>query len=273
MSTTLRFALALVLASLLGAPAGARAAVAADAEPDTAAPYRVTFVKSGRALQRVIVRDLRGGEHVGLSCRGCLDLGAELNGSTVTATGSRHVFRLRRLVVTRSGTLSVAVSGRNFGRTREYRLRPKTGRLALVRQRCSSIAEHRTVPCARTHKQRPWATMNVCAPAKVGIRAESPGGGDRRATVSARFTLQYQRGTRWLPVTSGTSPFVSLGPANRSFQGGYTFTFAKASRTTFRGVVDFQWQRNGKVIRRATRFTSPRRRVASGYSSSVCVLP
>jgi hypothetical protein len=252
--------------------ADTRAAVAPDALPDAAAPFTATFATqradSGQVgLREIAVDGLRAGETVGFTCRGCL-------GQTsveVVATGTRQVFR-PNLRLTRTSQLEIRVLARNFGRTRAYGV--VGTRLEVRRRTCSSVAENRAVSCSQTRAARPWATMNVCTAAAVGIRAASSGGGSRGQTVAARFRLQYtDPGGRWADVPNGASPWMTLGPAHRSFQGGYTFQFGSVKGRTFRGVADFEWRRAGRVERRATRFTSPRRRVASGASSSVCTIP
>lgn len=252
--------------------ADTRAAVAPDTLPDAAAPFSATFATqradSGQlGLREIAVDGLLAGETVGFTCRDCL-------GQTsveVVATGTRQVFR-PNLRLTRTSRLEIRVLARNFGRTREYGV--VGGRLHVQRRGCSSVAEHRAVSCSQTRAARPWATMNVCTAAAVGIRAASSGGGSARQTVAARFRLQYSDAAgRWADVPNGASPWMTLGPAHRSFQGGYTFSFSGVKGRTFRGVADFEWRRAGRVERRATRFTSPDRRVASGVSSSVCTIP
>ena len=89
------------------------------------------------------------------------------------------------------------------------------------------------------------------------MRAASPSGGRARDIVAARFRLQYAEGGRWVDVPSGTSPWTTLGRANRSWQGGYTFRFNAVKGRTFRGVAEFEWRRGKRVVRTAARFTSP----------------
>ncbi len=264
--------LILALVGCAALAADARAAVAPDALPDAAAPFTVTFASQrgeggGVNVREIAVGGLIAGERVGFTCRGCL-------GQTeveVTAGGASHVFR-PNLRMPRDARLQVRVLGRNFGRLSEYRV--VAGRLDAQRPRCTSVADNRGVRCGQVRNQRPWATMNVCTSARVGIRAASPSGGAAADIVSARFRLQYtDPAGRWADVPNGMSPWMRLGPANRSYQGGYTFQFSDVKGRTFRGLAEFEWRRDGRVQRRATRFTSPGRRVASGASSSVCVLP
>ncbi|MDA0184082.1 hypothetical protein OJ997_27485 [Solirubrobacter phytolaccae] len=250
----------------------ARTAVAPDALPDAAAPFTVTFAaqageSGGVVVTEITVDGLAAGERVGFACQGCL-------GQTsveAVAAGTRQVFR-PKLRLTARARLQVRATARNFGRVSEYRV--VSSRLRLDRERCTTVADNRSVRCSATRAPRPWATMNVCTPERVGIRAASPSGGSRRQTVAARFKLQYtDPGGQWADVPNGSSPWMTLGAANRSFQGGYTFEFTGVKGRTFRGVAEFEWRRAGRVERRATRFTSPGRTVASGGSSSVCVIP
>ena len=250
----------------------ARTAVAPDALPDAAAPFTVTFASQpgeagGVLVTEIAVDGLAAGERVGFTCQGCL-------GQTsveAVATTTRQVFR-PKLRLTARARLQVKALARNFGRTSEYRV--VRSRLRLDRERCSSVADNRRLRCSSTRAPLPWATMNVCTSGRVGIRAASPSGGSRRQTVAARFRLQYlDPAGRWADVPNGTSPWMTFGPANRSFQGGYTFQFTGVKGRTFRGLAEFEWRRSGRVERRATRFTSPGRTVASGASSSVCTIP
>lgn len=250
----------------------ARTAVAPDALPDAAAPFTVTFASQagesgGVVVTEIALNGVAAGERVGFSCQGCL-------GQTsveAVATATRHVFR-PKLRLNARARLQVRALARNFGRTTEYRV--AGGRLRPGAQRCLSVADNRGVRCSATRAQRPWSTMNVCTAARVGIRAASPGGGSRRQTVAARFRLQYADPSgRWADVPNGTSPWMTLGAAHRSFEGGYTFQFTGVKGRTFRGLAEFEWRRGGRVERRAKRFTSPGRTVASGGSSSVCTLP
>jgi hypothetical protein len=247
--------------------ADARGAMSADAIPDAPAAFTVSFAtQPGPVVQAVTVNRLRAGERVALACSDCLGQ----TSVAAVATGTRHVFR-PKLRLNGSSRLTVTVLGRNFGRTREYRV--QGGRLHLDARRCTSVPENRAVGCGALRAPRPWATMNVCTASRVGVRAASPSGGARRDRVAARFRLQYADGPRWVDVPNGTSPWIVLGRANRSWQGGYTFRFSDAGGRTFRGLAEFEWRRGSGVVRRAARFTSPRRPVTSGRSSSVCAAP
>ncbi|MDA0140778.1 hypothetical protein OJ962_24995 [Solirubrobacter sp. CPCC 204708] len=241
--------------------ADAHAAVPADAVPDAPAPFSVTFDAQGLTVRAIAVGGVAAGERVALNCHECL-------GQTsveAVATGPRHVFR-PKLRLSAASRLELTVHGRNFARTRAYVVRG--GRLRLDARHCVSVADNRRVRCNSITAPRPWATMNVCTPTAVGVRAASPAGGARRDRVAARFRLQYAEGARWVDVPNGTSPWTVLGRADRSWQGGYTFRFSGIDGRTFRGLADFEWRRGTRVVRRVVRLTSPRR--VPGFSSSVC---
>jgi hypothetical protein len=125
-----------------------------------------------------------------------------------------------------------------------------------------------------------WATVNVCDTAKhpneIGVRASMPGR-PRGALRRMRFRLQYQDGDRWRYVAGGDSAWRLLPRAHgRPIESGWTFEFGLlADATVFRGVVRFQWRRDGKVVRRARRVTetghvSTKGADPSGYSAATC---
>src|SRR5829696_3370390 len=110
-----------------------------------------------------------------------------------------------------------------------------------------------------------WATVNVCdtekAPDTIGIRARMPGDGTRRR-MWMRFRTQFysQEDYAWKYVTSGgRSPWLEVGSALFAYkETGYEFPFdppAAGSVFLLRGVVEFQWRRGRKVIRRTRKFT------------------
>ena len=110
-----------------------------------------------------------------------------------------------------------------------------------------------------------WATVNVCdtvgSPDTIGIRARMPGDGTRRR-MWMRFRTQFysQDDYAWKYVASGgQSRWVEVGSALFAYkETGYEFSFdAPAAGSTFllRGVVQFQWRRGSRVIRRAHKFT------------------
>jgi hypothetical protein len=139
-------------------------------------------------------------------------------------------------------------------------------------------------PASASHAGRLWATVNICDternPNVLGIRASMPGNGTTQ-TMWMRFRASYfDRSTeRWRDVEGGRSPWVKVGDARfRSRQAGRKFTIDPPVPTTshvVRGLVEFQWRRGTKVVRRRKQktlsghptgtFGDPR-----GYSAGVC---
>jgi hypothetical protein len=115
---------------------------------------------------------------------------------------------------------------------------------------------------------QPWATVNVCDttgyPDGVGVRGSMPGSGDRRETMFMRLEVQFLRASdgRWIRVgRGGDSGFIELGHAAvRGRQAGRTFTVMPPAggRPAFvmRGLVTYEWRRDGAVVRRARRLTT-----------------
>ena len=113
-----------------------------------------------------------------------------------------------------------------------------------------------------------WATVNVCDtvghPDGIGIRGSMPGTGDRDDELFMRVQVQYLRrsdGT-WQGMGRGADTgFVDLGSgAAKVRQSGRTFTIdpPATGRPAFllRGLVTFEWRREGLVTRRARRTTT-----------------
>ena len=130
-----------------------------------------------------------------------------------------------------------------------------------------------------------WATVNVCDteahPNQLGVRARMPGNGTRQ-TMYMRFRVHYfsEEEGIWHNVGgTGISRWIRLGSARiRHREAGYTFGFdppAAGSRFILRGLVEYQWRRGRKVVRRARAntkggFESTRGADPPGYSSGVC---
>ena len=137
-----------------------------------------------------------------------------------------------------------------------------------------------------TRDTSPWATVNVCDtvghPDGIGIRGSMPGTGDRDDELFMRLQVQYRRsdGT-WRGLGRGAdSGFIDLGHgAARLRQAGQTFTLSPpaAGRPAFvlRGLVTFEWRRDGDVERRARRVTTAGHPDAvsadpPGFSAATC---
>lgn len=130
-----------------------------------------------------------------------------------------------------------------------------------------------------------WATINVCdsaaQPNQLGIRARMPGNGTRQ-TMYMRFRLHWfseQEGIWHNVGGSGISRWVRLGSARiRHREAGYTFSLdppVDGGRFILRGVVEYQWRKGRRVMRRARAntkggFESTRGADPPGYSSGLC---
>ena len=68
-----------------------------------------------------------------------------------------------------------------------------------------------------------WATVNICSPTAVGVRANAPG--RSRGARHVRFTLQWLSPTAgWVPVEGQpTSRWLPAGSRRRAGQAGWTF--------------------------------------------------
>jgi hypothetical protein len=107
-----------------------------------------------------------------------------------------------------------------------------------------------------------WATVNVCGPGAVGVRASVPGD-DSDAQMYARFTVQWRnpRSGAWEPVEGvPTSPWLSAGSA-RQLQGqtGWTFEFEPPPAGTMfqiRGLADVEWRGGGSKLGRQSLATT-----------------
>ena len=139
-------------------------------------------------------------------------------------------------------------------------------------------------PASAAPKDHLWATVNVCDternPDTIGIRARMPGDGTRRR-MYMRFRTQFysQEDFSWKYVSEGgRSPWVLAGSARFLFkETGYEFKFdpPRAGQSyLLRGVVEFQWRRGRKVIKRKRKFTAAGHRTRgadpTGFSAARC---
>ena len=129
-----------------------------------------------------------------------------------------------------------------------------------------------------------WSTVNICdtekSPNTIGLRASIPGSGRRRERMFMRFRVQYMGvDGLWKEFTtaSTTSQWRDVGSARyKARQSGFSFPFEPdpGQRFQLRGVVNFQWRRGGKVVRRATKATTTGHNVTfadpEGYSAATC---
>ena len=145
----------------------------------------------------------------------------------------------------------------------------------------TASAQERTIDKSR----HLWATVNICdterSPNAVGIRASMPGSGRKKERMFMRFRLQYKAadGT-WTNFTAAVtnSGWQPVGSARyKARQSGWKFPPFEpdaGQRFEVRGVVNFRWRRGDKVVRRATKATSPGHNVTlaepEGYSAATC---
>ena len=105
-----------------------------------------------------------------------------------------------------------------------------------------------------------WATVNVCGPGQVGVRASVPGNGTGQR-LYARFSAQYfDAATRTWASAAGNSrsPWLYAGSAhNAAGQVGWTFAVRApaGAKVRLRGVAELQWRAGGKVVRSASLLT------------------
>jgi hypothetical protein len=141
------------------------------------------------------------------------------------------------------------------------------------------------VQAARAPKNL-WATVNICDTAKhpdaLGIRARAPGDG-KRGKIWMRFIAEYMKDGSWVRVKKGgRSGWKRIGSA-KDFEyqeSGWTFDFdelAPDEQYRMRGLVKFQWRRDGKVRRSAHARTSgghtpDKGGDPKGYSKATCFL-
>ena len=109
-----------------------------------------------------------------------------------------------------------------------------------------------------------WATVNVCdtqtSPNQLGIRGGMHGLA-RRSRMFMRFRVQYETlDGEWRTIESGAdSHWRCVAEGKRGeHDAGWTFEFkppAAGGAHILRGVVSFQWRRDGRVVVRDRRFT------------------
>jgi hypothetical protein len=150
--------------------------------------------------------------------------------------------------------------------------RPDAGSLALVAAAAVLLAAATPAVAAPARDRSviaaaPWATVNVCDtvghPDGIGVRGWMPGTGDRGDELFMRLQVQFRRGDdTWQTLGGGgDSGFVDVGTGTpRGRQSGRTFTLSPPQdrRPAFvlRGLVTFEWRRDGVVERRARRLTT-----------------
>ena len=148
------------------------------------------------------------------------------------------------------------------------------------------VASARPFRSSLLHSRELWATVDVCnatdQPDTIGIRGSMPGDGSAHDTMYMDFQLQYLQGkSDWIDLShDGSSGLISLGTAKSSRQGGSSFQLMPAKGGhgyTMRGLVTFQWRRDGKVQYETTRATSAGHQGVAdadppGYSAAECAI-
>ena len=126
-----------------------------------------------------------------------------------------------------------------------------------------------------------WATLNICDTLKhpngLGVRGRMPGDGTNKQ-MWMRFFAQYRKDGVWRPLASGgVSPWVRLGTADVRWRAtGWTFIvqIKPGQRFKMRGLVKYQWRRNGNVLRSAQKYTTAGHNAGEadppGYSEATC---
>jgi hypothetical protein len=153
-------------------------------------------------------------------------------------------------------------------------VKPRRATLAAIVALLAAVAPAgaaaRSAPSIYQNK-RLWATVNVCDtvghPDSIGIRGSMPGSGDRAENMFMRFQVQYYtaQDELWHNLGEGAdSGFVEVGSAKyRTRQSGRTFTITPprpgSPAYLLRGVVTFEWRKDGEVTRHA------RKRTTSGH--------
>jgi hypothetical protein len=88
-----------------------------------------------------------------------------------------------------------------------------------------------------------WAQVNVCGPGQLGARAQLAGDGSTDA-MQVRFSAQWLNGGAWVPVAGASSPWVSAGTAEYTWQqAGWTFQMTSPPpgvSWSFRVVAELQ---------------------------------
>jgi hypothetical protein len=132
-----------------------------------------------------------------------------------------------------------------------------------------------------------WATIDVCNPSgqpnTLGVRGSMPGDGRAKDNMFMSFRVQYLDTTkkRWVNLAiDARAPFVRVGGGSSARQDGTSFQITPvAGRPAFtmRGVVVFQWRRQGSVLLSVSRATSAGRQVLAGadppgFSAASCLI-
>lgn len=132
-----------------------------------------------------------------------------------------------------------------------------------------------------------WATIDVCKDGEqpiVGVRGSMPPDGHSHDSMYMRFGVQYLDSStgKWAYLSKGTeTSYSEVGTATATRQAGRDFRLASpeaGSSFRLRGVVEFEWRRDGKVVLSATRQTTSGHGTTvlhaepSGFSTATCTV-
>ena len=132
-----------------------------------------------------------------------------------------------------------------------------------------------------------WATIDVCDPRDqpntLGVRGSMPGDGRAKDKMFMSFRVQFLDTSkmRWTNLSiDQRAPFVVVGGGRSARQDGTSFQITPvAGRPAFtlRGVVRFQWKREGTVLLSLSRSTSAGRQSLAGadppgFSAATCLI-
>jgi hypothetical protein len=131
-----------------------------------------------------------------------------------------------------------------------------------------------------------WATVDVCNPSNqpdtVGVRGSMPSDGHAKDEMFMRFQLQYleAKSNAWVDLHDGDSGYIAIGSAKIARQGGWSVQLklvAGQPAYTIRGLVTFQWRRDGSAVHEAARTTGAGHKSLAdadppGYSAAQCVI-
>ena len=132
-----------------------------------------------------------------------------------------------------------------------------------------------------------WSTVNLCdtpqSPDTIGVRASMPGSGKKGERMWMRFRVQFHSDVDHLwhnfLAEGADSGFQPVGAAKyKTRQSGWTFPFTLQPGQHFemRGVVNFEWRKGKKVVRKAVKKTTSKHPTRlsepKGYSAATCVI-
>lgn len=137
---------------------------------------------------------------------------------------------------------------------------------------------------ALLHSRQLWATIDVCDTSRqrstIGVRGSMPGDGRSEDEMYMRFELERLTAVGQWQVQA-SSPLTPVGDASTTRQAGWSFTPTRGGRPvkgTWRGFVEFRWERAGRLIQQTDGSTSAGHDAGAGaepagYSAQYCAIP